>query len=48
MTLTDIKNKIIEQLNNLTIDDFYFDPKANFAKEIYANFTTSFKFYFKK
>ena len=39
MTLTDIKNKIIEQLNNLTIDDFYFDPKANFAKEIFYELT---------
>lgn len=39
MTLTDIKNKIIEQLNIFTIDDFYFDPEVNFAKEIFYELT---------
>lgn len=39
MTLTDIQNKIIEQLNNFTIDDFYFDPEVNFAKETFYKLT---------
>jgi hypothetical protein len=39
MTLTDIKNKIIGQLNKLTIDDFYSDPNVSFAKETFAELT---------
>ncbi len=40
MILTEIKNKIVEQLNKLTIDDFYSDPGIGFAKEIFAKFTS--------
>lgn len=39
MKLTDIKNKILEQLNKLTIDDFYALPTLSFAKEIFCKMT---------
>ena len=39
MTLTDIKEKIVEQLRKLTIDDFYSDPQLSFAKQIFSEQT---------
>lgn len=39
MTLTDIKEKIVEQLSKLTIDDFYSDPHLSFAKQIFSEQT---------
>ena len=39
MTLTYIKDKIVEQLSKLTIDDFYYDPQLSIAKQIFSEQT---------
>jgi hypothetical protein len=39
MTLTEIKNKIIERIYTLTIDDFYSDPENNIAKQEFSELT---------
>ena len=40
MTLTEIQNKIIEQLNKLTVDDFYAEPINNIAKDTFCKLTS--------
>jgi hypothetical protein len=39
MTLTDIKNKMVERLCMLTIDDFYSNPDVSFLKDIFTELT---------